>query len=261
MRRGTNTPANPLAMPEYMFPAFKDTTGRIRIDPRPFQTDSTLVSVCVGQSNIANTVTGGEYTPAHITSVANLNPFDGAIYLGKDPALGCTQNTGSWLFRFADKIVNHGRFDRVVIVPVGVGSTSVTDWSTGVLKNHPLAAARRCAALGLAPTCFLWQQGESSHAMSKAAYKSNLQQVIDSLRNAGFDAPWFIGVSTYLFGTPSATIQQAQQEMPNGTDIFAGADTDTLTGLTYREANLNHFNPTGANAASALWRDAVLAEL
>lgn len=216
--------------------------------------------IVAGQSNGANYSTGSLYSPTNATKVDNLNPLDGATYHGSDPALGASGDMASWLFRFADLLIATGLYSRVVMVPVAVGATSILQWAPGgPIADRLGAAAARCANVGLAVTAILWQQGEADTSMATADYKSNLMAMIAAIRARGLAAPWLIGKSTYNGGVTSASVRAACSEVVNGTDIFAGADTDTLTGTTYREPTLVHFNEAGISAAAALWRDAVSA--
>jgi hypothetical protein len=241
--------------------------GRARRDPRQVAGEDTLVFVAAGQSNIANTATGGTYTPTHASKIDNLNFLDGGTYAAADPLIGGNGTLACWLTRFADKLIADGRCDRVILVPVAVGATSVAAWAPGGAYNdHLKVAARRCQEVGLTISAFLWQQGENDCAsgMNQATYAGYLSGVIATPRALGFNAPWLIGKSTVIDATPttSSAIRAACAAAVNGTDVFAGADTDGLYGSTYRETVGNiHFNAVGSDAAATLWKTAVVAAL
>lgn len=230
--------------------------------PRLNAGENTAVIVGAGQSNIANQVVGsGElYTPTNASKVDNFNINNGGTYAAVDPLLGTDGINGSFLGRLADKLITAGIFARIILVPVGYSATSITRWvPSGDLHANLLVAGRRLASVGLTPTMWLWQQGESDNgSMSRNTYATNLSSMIAGVRSAGYSQPWFLAKSTFNGTTTDANIQAAYGDVINGTDIFAGADTDTITSSTYRQtAPSPHFNPTGAGAAADLWKTAI----
>ncbi|MCY1538983.1 hypothetical protein D9M68_745490 [compost metagenome] len=124
-------------------------------------------------------------------------------------------------------------------------------------------ASRRCRALELPTPTYVWQQGESSHATSIADYLTPLRAIIASVRDEDMNsARWLIGKSTWstdgVTYKTSPTTREACAAAVNNVDIFAGADTDTLLGPTYRSAAGGlHFTAAGADAAAQLWADAI----
>jgi hypothetical protein len=226
--------------------------------------EATGVFVIAGQSNCGNNVDTA-YVPTNAAKIDNLDINDGGMYAAADPLLGCTTNLliagqGNLFTRFADKVITAGIFARVILIPVGVGGTPISSWQTGGgFSNRTVVAARRAHAVGLSVTAFIWMQGESDtvNGTLQAAYAAGLAQVIAAPRAEGYNAPWFIGKCSYITGGVSAAVQAAQAAAVNGTDIFAGANTDTLTGGTNRQADLTHFNAVGADAAATLWNTAV----
>jgi hypothetical protein len=157
----------------------------------------------------------------------------------------------------ADKLIADGKYTDVVPVPVGIGATLVHDWATNVtLFQRIVVAARRAAALGLPVTAFLWMQGEldAANGTSQASYAADLATLIAIPRSLGFNSPWLIGKCTWQAGAASAAVQAAQAGIVNGTNIFAGANTDTLTGTAVnRQADNTHLSDAGAIAGGSLW--------
>jgi carbohydrate esterase-like sialic acid-specific acetylesterase len=164
-------------------------------------------------------------------------------------------------FRMADKLIDDGVFDRVILANACVGATTILDWvSTPSLHRRLIVAPRRLAAVGLAVSAFLWMQGEGDHGTSQANYASRLATLIGTPRAEAFNAPWLIGLCTYTEGATDANVRAAQAAAVNGVDIFAGADTDTLTGTTiYRAPDNIHFKDGGRTAAGDLWAAAIAA--
>jgi hypothetical protein len=255
-------------LPFSTFRSHASIIGKVVVDPRLVAGESTAVFVTGGQSMSSNTV-DTPYTPTNATKVDQINVHDGGTYRAVDPLLGCeidtTGNTGTVWSRLGDKLIDGGVFQRVIFIPVGLGGTSADDWNSNqALYNRLVVAGRRAAAVGLPVTGFLWAQGERDGVLgtAQAAWQASTSGIIAKVRAAGFGAPWFIAKSTYQAGATSATIRAAQAAMVNGTDIFAGPDTDTLTGTSVnRQADNTHFKAAGADAAAALWKTAIDAVL
>lgn len=233
------------------------TTGRAIRDPRLIAGERTAVLIIAGQSNSASYVSV-TYTPVHGAKIDNINIYDGGTYAAVDPLLGCESfsfftTPGNAFLRLADKLISGGMFDRVILVPIGIGGSTVGLWDTLPFGERLLVAFRRVAALGLTVTAVLWQQGESDNVggTTQANYQLSLSSVIARPRALGFNAPWFIARSSWWLGTTSAAVRAAQGAMPNGVDIFAGPDTDTI-GSSGREDNV-HWNGPGANTLGDLW--------
>lgn len=235
-------------------------------DPRLKAGERTGVFGIPGQSNATN-ITDAAYVPVNGAKIDNLDINDGGLYVAADPLLGCTTNLavagrGNIFTRVADKLISAGVFDRVILIPVAVGGTPVASWVPGALGDRILVAARRARAVGLPITAFLWMQGETDgvNGTSQATYAATLASVIAGPRAEGFNAPWFIGKCTYIVGTVYPAIQAAQAGIVNpAANIFAGANTDSLTGATYRQViDDTHLNGTaGSDAASTLWTTAI----
>lgn len=239
------------------FEGFNNTRGKTFSNPRLTPGETTAVLVGCGQSNMANAI-DTPYTPVNGGKIDNLNHMEGGMYVASDPLLGPDSPGGNVLLRIADKLITGGIFQRVILVCIARSSTSIVRHAPGGDLNPFYAlACRRAAAVGLSPTAFLWQQGESDHGMAQSTYLDSLNALIASVRSAGFTAPWFIGKSTYNGGEVDANVRAACGAIVNGTSIFAGADTDDLAGLTYRQPGDVHFNATGANIQANRWKSAI----
>ena len=49
----------------------------------------------------------------------------------------------------------------IVIIPFGVGGTSVLEWAYGDLSHQHQIVMKRLKESGISPKIFLWHQGES----------------------------------------------------------------------------------------------------
>lgn len=235
----------------------KLTQGRPIRDPRINPGERTGIFICAGQSNSASYV-NVPYSPTNPAKIDNLNIYDGGTYAAIDPLLGCEAYSafaipGNMFLRVADKMISTGVFDRVILIPIGIGGSSVNLWNSRPFGDRLIVAFERARAVGLEVTAVLWQQGEADQAggTTQAAYSASLSGVISRPRGMGFNAPWFIAKCSYFLGATSAAVIAAQTAIVNNTDIFAGANTDTITsGGRYDNG---HFNATGANTAADLW--------
>lgn len=254
---------DPCALPYFFAPdpgGYATSDGKVRRDPRLNAGETTGVFVVAGQSNCANTVETNA-TLTNASKIDNLNIFDGGLYAAADPLVGCDGLLGNTFSRVADKLITAGIFARVILIPIGVGGSSAAQWAdTSALGQRLIVAARRAAALGLTVSAYLWQQGEQdkTNGTSQSSYAASLAAAIALPRNAGFNAPWFIAKCSYINGAVSSAVQAAQVAAANGTTIFAGADTDSLTGTTTnRRPDDTHFKAAGADAAATLWKTAI----
>lgn len=238
-------------------------SGKTLSSPRLNAGETTGVFVVGGQSNAGNSVDTA-YTPTNATKVDNLSIYDGGTYAAKDPLLGC-QNVrsafGNVFGRVADKLINGGVYQRVILIPASIGATTINQWvNNASLYQRLIVAGRRASAVGLPITAYLWMQGENDNysGTSQAAYSADLSTLIGMVRAAGFTTPWLVGQCTYLSGTTSAAVRAAQAAAVNGTDIFAGADTDTVTGTAVnRQPDNTHLTGAGADACATLWKTAI----
>ena len=83
----------------------------------------TAIIVVHGQSNAAN------YGSARYTAreaVDNFDPATGKCFAAADPLLGTDGAGGSFATRLGDILIEAGRYDRVIIVPIARGSSSIS---------------------------------------------------------------------------------------------------------------------------------------
>lgn len=223
----------------------------------------TLVLISAGQSQWTS-IMPSQYTPTNSTVVDNFNIYDGGSYSIASYLLGPTQSPGSGsgniLPRIADLLINNGKFDRVILVPLAITGSLIAQWATGgALDDRITVAMRRLSSRGLMTTttgitqAFLWGQGEGDGVAgtAQATYQTAFADVLAQATNNGFSGRAFVCKETWASGTTYATIQAAQVALVNGTTIFSGGDLDTLN-ATNRQADNTHFNDTGAAAVATL---------
>lgn len=238
-----------------------------------------LVIIAAGQSNMAD-VGPSAHSPSNGSVLDQLNIYDGAIYAAADPLLGTSYprsagvaiyGPGNHMLRLADSFVTAGLFDRVVIVPVGVGATRVDQFEPGSYGGKIIPVAlRRLAALGIVAGAnvtitILWGQGESDTdaGTSQAAYTASLNNIIATSRAEGFTGLWFVALMSRSLGSASAAVVAAQAAVvDHGANVWAGPNLDALNGnncsaMACRQADDTHFSDAGMASAAAAWKTAM----
>lgn len=231
------------------------------------------VLILAGQSNFG-TSSPTSYTPTNSTKVDNFNIYDCQTYAAAGVLLGSTWSyqalggtvSGHVGGRIADALINAGKFDRVILVPVAVGGTTVANWDiAGPLYGRIEAAIRRLRMAGVTPDmtnvtfAVLWGQGEGDSGTSQAAYDASMRRIIDKTRAAGFSGRFLIAKQTLLSGSQTSTVRAAQAAVVgHDAQVYAGPDADTLTGAN-RQADGTHFSDAGAAAYASAWVTALAA--
>ncbi|MCS3929595.1 hypothetical protein M2175_004626 [Bradyrhizobium elkanii] len=241
---------------------FKDTNGKTARAPGLNPAVSTLVLISAGQSN-RTTLNPTSFTPTTNAAVIdNFSVYDGNTYNASGPLLGTqyvpTQGPGNLMTRVGDKLVTAGKFARVILVPLAIGSTSVIDWSTGNYADRIPCALRRLASRGIAPranVAFAIEVGlgetDGVSGMSSATWQSNFGVWFSNVAAAGFTGKWYVAQETWDGGAVSASVAAGQAAVVNGTTVFAGANADSLN-ASNRQPDNTHFNDTGADALATL---------
>jgi hypothetical protein len=261
----------------------KDTTAKTLSSQTVNTSVANLILIVAGQSNIDNMNYATAYTVSNPSALDNLNIYDGAIYKAVTPLVG-TSATGSGQANYAhaglivaDALVTAGKFARVILVPVAIGSSSVADWGGGTanagdfaagtfVSRIPVALARMtqrgitCGSTNV--TCaVIWGQGEGDtfYSTSQANYVASFNNMVTNAANAGFVGRWFVAKQTYYNSATDATIQAAQTAnatsgvINNSAGIYLGANSDALVGNVCNGSNacredVTHFSYNGTVA-------------
>lgn len=247
-----------------------DLTGRVEV-PRGDVGARTAVIVSVGQSLSVNEVPT-PYVPVHGTAIDQLNIYNGKFYRAKDPLLGInvsggvvTDLRGTWMLRMADKLVDGGYYDRVILVPMAVGNTRADQWADAsqppYLFNKINVVGLRLRDAGLPCTAVMWGQGESDTSVgtSQAVYAASLLKVIAEFNRAIPDCPFFVAQEAYYYGNTSPAVLAAQASVVNNVTVFSGENVE-LIGPSGRYDN-THLNEVGAEQRATLAVAALVAAL
>ena len=214
----------------------------------------TAIIVVHGQSNAANF---GSVRHSAREAVDNFDPATGKCFAAVDPLLGTDGTGGSFATRLGDILIQAGRYDRVILVPLARGGASLSflnDEGAVLITN----AISKLKGAGLTPTHILFQQGETDAVSTTTAeeYASLLHQLAKRFRAAGFDAPFYLSRSTkcnYFGLNNTAAVRAGQLSAVNeALNIRPGPDTDTI-GNEGRSPDRCHMNEAGTLANAALW--------
>lgn len=222
----------------------------------------TAVLVTFGQSLSSNTA---EVRMTARRDVVNLDPFDMTCYKAVDPLLGASNEGGSHWIPMAEKLIEQKLFDRVVIVPIGVGGTYINSWAPGgYLHRRMTLALSRLIKAGIHPTAFLWQHGEAEAALvgyPGEIWANSLADIVRSLRALGSNAPVYVAQSTICGPTVvnNPAIEQAQRDVVHMLPgLHPGPDTDTIT--VDQRYDKCHYSADGQIKAAELWATTLLTD-
>lgn len=236
-------------------------TDRPAVSCAPFTAGNPRHAVlfAFGQSNSANY---GETRYTASDSVLNFNIHDGKCYTAVDPLLGPDGNGGAVWGQVGDRLIASGVFDRVLIVPFGIGSTGIMEWTAGGrLQPRVEFAARQLARAGIAPTHVLWHQGENDARAGTPAqdYTRMFEALVATLQGYGIHAPVLPAIATLCNDLGSDELRAAQRALPQRiAGVYPGPDTDSLSDMRDR-VDYCHFSQRGMEAHAALWTEAILA--
>ena len=218
--------------------------------------DRTMVALVFGQSNSAN---HGQVPYESKREVYSF--YKGKCYGAKDPLQGATGAGGSVWTRLGDKIIEGGLYEKVLIVPIGVGGTEIARWTEGGDLNPRIKSAiGQLKKRGVEITHMFWHQGESDSwgNTSKSEYKTAFMSMLEGIRGMDVNAPIYVAVATLCGGREKDyKIQQAQKELVNTKlNIYPGPDTDQIDNIVDRHDGC-HFSRSGLGKHAQLWFNSI----
>lgn len=243
--------------------SYKTTAGLTVRSPVINPSLKTLVLIITGQSLTCNTVPT-YYAPTNTSVIDNANIYDGALYSIGGPLLGNTfvptlspLAFGNLSARLADKLVP--TFDRIILMPIAIGSTAVADWATGDLANRFQVAMARLASRGIVPgmagvtfaTVFSLGAQDQANGTSQAAWTASFNIFKANILATGFNGRIFVTQESWNATSTYAPVRAAQAAAVDNITVFSAGDMDTLIDATNRQANA-HFTDVGADNASTL---------
>jgi hypothetical protein len=234
---------------------YSDVSSRIQVSCGVLKGSRTMVALAFGQSNAGN---HGEtvYRPKY--PVYNL--FKGRCYRAEDPLLGATGDRGSVWSRLGDLLVQSRMYDKVLIISIGVGSTTIDQWAEGgYLHSRIVNAINEARKNGLTITHMFWVQGGSEKntagdVKNKKNYRKKFLNMLGSIRSMGVAAPIYVAVSTFNGSGFNNDIQSAQRELADSKNkIYAGPDNDLLYLDRSNEWERVHLSNRGLEKCARTW--------
>ena len=225
--------------------------------PCPRQDEKTAVILAIGQSNIAN------HAAAKVVSRSSgavLNYSDGRCHAAASPLLGATGEGGEFLTLLGDRLVVNGIYRTVVLVPLGVGGSSIDRWQRGGDLNAMLLSRLRLLETQYRVTEVLWHQGEADYAVGTSAgtYAQSFDSLVGTLRDAGVQAPIFTAIATKCVAdwTKDNPTADGQRAILQREGVHLGADTDALLDGQDRRDGC-HMTASGQEKTAAAFAQAI----
>lgn len=215
-----------------------------------------MVFMAFGQSNSANYGLG-RY------SVRNevYNYYSGKMYAAQEPLLGPDGKGTSVWTRVADMAIDGGLYDSAIIVPCGIGKTSVSCWASGECADVVNEILENLERDGIELTHIFWCQGETDNVDDTTAteYGDELGKVIDHFRNRGIDAPFFVALTSFFpfnndnpLGISQEVLQGQLHVLDSANRVVKGPNVDALNLAYYRYDGV-HFSENGLDKLAMDW--------
>ncbi len=200
--------------------------------PCPRQDARTAVVLAIGQSNVGN-FGAARFATAHGARVVNY--FEGACWIARSPLYGADHTFGEPLTPLADRLIDIGAADRVVLIVAAIGGRPIADFARGPMRPM-LAATIAALAPRYEPTAIIWHQGETDLALATPAqdYSRDFDAIVAQLRAPWPKTPILVSVTTKCLPMVPGwradnAVAQAQRDLVDpARRIFAGVDTDAL---------------------------------
>jgi len=218
--------------------------------------DKTIIFLAFGQSNAADYGLG-----IYIPHNEVYNYYKGDVYKAKEPLLGPDGSGSSVWTRLGDLLIDSGLYEKVIIIPCGIGQTSIQCWTEGKCREKLNETLNYLSKDSITPTHIFWEQGETDNVdkTSRAQYKTRLKELIQVFRDRHIEAPFYVSVCSYfpysnnnpLGINDSIRLAQLEtiQEIKN---TRQGPDTDSLN-LAYYRMDAVHFTEKGLDRLALEW--------
>lgn len=101
----------------------------------------------------------------------------------------------------------------------------------------------------------LWHQGEADHGTASGTYQSYLEQVILKTREHSElpNLTWMVARASRAVNTANNVIVGQQNTIDNDANVFAGPETDNISGTTYRHDNIHMDTDAGIIEHANYW--------
>ncbi len=246
----------------------------------PKEIADSLVIAYFGQSNSANSVSpANSFAPLIPNNLIQFDWRSRLFFNYREPLLGADGVLGNTFTPAGIQLAKQLN-KRIIIVPFGVGGSSVIDWAYGYLSFQFDLILYTLLTRYLSPQFFLWHQGESdtlfagsriselrhsppclnykrqgfSLGTSKMNYKHSLSRIMDKIYYYFPQSKFGIALASRVDKDHiSEDIRQAQCELiAEKENAFFTGDSDKINSSKTRYDQL-HFTPYGAELLSLMY--------
>jgi hypothetical protein len=213
---------------------------------------SVMIALAFGQSNASNS---GEtlYTPHNRV----LNYANGKLYLAKDPLMGASGFGGSVWGILGDKLIDSGLYKKVVLVPIGIGSTTISCWSDSNCNERLVNTLKALQKDKIILTHIFWHHGESDGMTTKKDYKRALEKILATIRKYHQNAPFYCSLVSFNESGTHPQILNAQKEfITENRNVLIGSKTDNIRKPGDRHGPV-HFSAQGMSKYADSWYHAI----
>lgn len=218
------------------------------VDKKILYSKNTGIILTFGQSNSANYGQGPYDCHNNVYTY-----FKGNLYIAKEPLSGADGSECSVWTRLADMLIDKGLYKQVVLIPIGIGSTSIDCWANGICNEKLIELLKQLQKDSVRVTQVIWHQGESDNLENtpKEVYKTKLKKIASLIREYGIKSDFYVCVASYHPGVKNkingidTCIQNAQIEfVKENPGTKQGPDTD-LYNLAEDRWDGVHFSKKG----------------
>ena len=229
----------------------------------PTQDGRTAVLLLIGQSNAGN---HAERKLRSLHEGRIFNFYAGKCYVAASPLLGSTGIAGEPWTGLANRMIEAGAVDRVILVPAAIAGSLMSRWREGGDLNGMLMVVLGEIKRTHRVTHILWHQGEGdfSAGTSTAAYSQMFSSMVASLRRLGVQAPVYASIATRCGRHPppwkavnSVSVAQFALSDP-GKGVLAGINSDEFSHAD-RQSDSCHFSARGQERFAEAWMKALRA--
>lgn len=228
---------------------FINTKEKINIDC-PENNQRTLSILIIGQSPVANT---------HQKKIQNenkniVNFFNDRCFIAESPLLSSTNSEGEYLTLMGKELLKFKDFDKILLIPFGIGGASISDFSEKGRHHEQLINLLKNVRKKFKIDLVLYDQGttDAYNKMGKNVYKGYFYNLKEILNKNNVKSPIFMSVHTFCNPYVSTTniISQAQQELIDEEEnIYLSYNADKEISFNLRYDNC-HYNFEGQIIAS-----------
>lgn len=253
---------------EILIEGYADTSHKVQVDCSNIDKNTTMVILAFGQAHAGNS--------AETLYRCKHNVFDiykDKCYKAEDPLLGASATNeyrGTVWSRVGDKIIEEGLYQNVIVKTVAVAGTPIACWTTegkgfgwggqyhGNYHYRIIDAKNELQALGFEITHVCWIQGESDTAnrTSTQEYKRAFQNILESLRHHGIQAPIYIALTSRddeKFHIGEEVLRAQQELIAENRNVYEGANLNGIDRLEDRLIPSVNFSTQGVDKHTDAW--------